>query len=178
VLVSNIQMCYRTLPVFILRSTRFLGFICLCILAARVYASQAPVIPAYSQGYDPGRDPFADGRAALKLAKETRRRVLIEVGGNWCSWCHVLDHFLSDHPSLQIQLNRSFVLLKINVDETNDNAEFLSAFPKALGYPHMYVTDSQGNILVSQDTAEFLDNGKYSEQRFQLFLDHWRIPHE
>jgi len=171
-------MRYRTLTVFILRATRFLGFVCLCVLAVRVSASQVPVIPAYSQDYDPGRDPFADGRAALKLAKDTRRRVLIEVGGDWCKWCHMLDRFLSEHPSLAVQLNRTFVLLKVNVDETNDNAEFLSAFPRALGYPHMYITDSEGNILFSQDTAEFLDNGKYSRQRFQLFLDHWRIPHE
>ena len=177
-LVSNIQMCYRTLPVFRLRSTWFLGFICLCVLAAQVSASPAPVTPAYSQGYDPGRDPFADGSAALRLARDTRRRVLIEVGGDWCSWCHVLDRFLSEHPSLQNQLNKTFVLLKVNVDETNDNADFLSAFPRALGYPHMYITDSEGNILFSQDTAEFMDNGKYSEQRFKLFLDHWSIPHE
>ena len=26
-------------------------------------------------------------------------------------------------------MNRTFVLLKVNVDETNDNADFLSAFP-------------------------------------------------
>ena len=136
------------------------------------------MIPAYSQAYDPGRNPFADGRAALKLAKETRRRVLIEVGGDWCSWCHVLDRFLIEHPFLQVTLNKTFVLLKVNVDETNDNAEFLSAFPRAPGYPHMYITDSDGNILFSQDTAEFLDNGKYSEQRFRLFLDHWSIPNE
>jgi thiol:disulfide interchange protein len=171
-------MCYRTRPVFILRSKRFLGLICLCVLATEVYASQVTVIPAYSQAYDPGRDPFADGRAALKLAKETRRRVLIEVGGDWCGWCHVLDRFLNEHPFLQVTLNKTFVLLKVNVDETNDNAEFLSAFPRALGYPHMYITDSDGNILFSQDTAEFLDNGKYSEQRFRLFLDHWSIPNE
>jgi thiol:disulfide interchange protein len=148
------------------------------MLAVQVSASQPQLVPAYSQGYDPGRNPFADGRAALKLAKDTRRKVLIEVGGDWCSWCHVLDRFLGEHPLLQVQLNETFVLLKVNVDETNDNAEFLSAFPGALGYPHMYVTDSEGNILFSQDTAEFLDNGKYSEQRFQLFLDHWSVPHE
>lgn len=157
---------------------RFPGFVCLCILAVQVSASQALVLPAYSQGYDPGRDPFADGREALRLAKDTRRRVLIEVGGDWCSWCHVLDRFLGEHPSLYARLHDTFVLLKVNVDETNDNAEFLSVFPKALGYPHMYITDNEGAVLFSQDTAEFLHNGKYSEQRFQLFLDRWSIEHE
>jgi len=157
---------------------RFPGFVCLFLLVARASFAQGPGMPAYSQGYDPGRDPFADGRAALKLATDTRRSVLIEVGGDWCSWCHVLDRFLREHPSLQVQMHNTFVLLKVNVDEENDNAEFLSAFPRALGYPHMYVTDDAGRILASQDTAEFLENGKYSEKRFQRFLDQWSRSHE
>lgn len=171
-------MSYVTLTGFKRCAGRLSAFTCLLVLAARAAASQLPEPPAYSQGYDPGRDPFADGRAALKLARDSHRKVLVEVGGDWCSWCHVLDRFLRNHPALQAQLNRTFVLLKVSVDETNDNAEFLSAFPEALGYPHMYITDSEGKILFSQDTAEFLDNGSYSEQRFQLFLDRWSSPHE
>ncbi len=151
----------------------FPGFICLCILAVQVSASQVPGLPAYSQGYDPGRDPFVDGKAALQLAKTSERRVLVEVGGDWCSWCHTLDKFLNEHPALLTRLHNTFVILKVNVDETNNNAEFLSAFPKALGYPHMYITDDEGAILYSQDTAEFLHEGRYSEQNFQLFLDRW-----
>lgn len=166
------------MSVAMFHAMRFLSITCLCVLGVQVYASQVSELPAYSQGYDPKRNPFSDGRAALQLAKDTQRRVLIEVGGDWCKWCHVLDRFLNEHPSLQAQLHETFVLLKVNVDEVNDNAEFLSAFPRALGYPHMYVTDNEGVILFSQDTAEFLRNGKYSEQHFRLFLKHWSIKHE
>lgn len=136
------------------------------------------VIPSYSKSYDAARDPFADGRAAIKLAGETNRRVLIEVGGNWCTWCHVLDRFLTQHPSLYARLHATFVVLKVNVDDQNDNAEFLSVFPKPLGYPHMYITDNDGTIVSSQDTAEFLQNGQYSEQRFLVFLQRWELKHE
>jgi hypothetical protein len=61
----------------------------------------------------------------------------------------------------------------VNVDDSNDNAEFLSAFPPALGYPHLYITSNDGSIVHSQDTAEFLQNGEYSQQRVLGFLDHW-----
>jgi len=114
----------------------------------------------------------------LALARDSNRKVLIEVGGEWCSWCHVLDRFLNEHPSLRSRLNETFVVLKVNVDATNDNAEFLSAFPRTLGYPHMYITDSTGTILFSQDTAEFLQDGRYSEQRIQAFLDRWDNKHD
>ena len=99
--------------------------------------------------------------------------MLIEVGGDWCSWCHVLDRFLKEHPAIRTRLHERFVVLKVNVDDSNDNAEFLSAFPPALGYPHLYITSNDGSIVHTQDTAEFLHNGKYSQQLVLDFLDRW-----
>jgi hypothetical protein len=42
----------------------------------------------------------------------------------------------------------------------------------------MYVTDNKGSILFSQDTAEFLQDGSYSAQRFRAFLDRWSEWHD
>ena len=138
-------------------------------------AAQTP-LPAYSLVYDPARNPFADGRAALKLARETNRRVLIEVGGDWCRWCHVLNKFLAENQQIREQLHRNFVILKVNISEANDNAEFMAGFPKPLGYPHMYITEADGSIIFSKDTADLLENSRYSVQRFQKFIDKWKLP--
>ncbi|MBI3188533.1 MAG: thioredoxin family protein [Gammaproteobacteria bacterium] len=143
----------------------------LLLLATSAYAA---ALPDYSTRYDPARDVFSDGRAAIQLAASTNRKVLIEVGGDWCAWCHVLDQFLHNNQDVQQQLHDTFVMLKVNVSETNDNAEFLRAFPKPLGYPHMYITDNNGKILWSQDTAEFLQQGKYSRQRMLDFIARWK----
>jgi thioredoxin-related protein len=132
-------------------------------------------LPEYSVKYDPQRDPFKDGAAAIKLASETQRRVLIEVGGEWCKWCHILDDFLDNNPDIKVRLHKTFVMLKINVSNENDNSEFLKAFPKTLGYPHMYVTEKNGSVLWSKDTAEFLEKGKYSRDRFSVFFDRWTL---
>lgn len=138
-------------------------------------SAQSP-LPPYSQAYDPARDPFADGRAALKLARETNRRVLIEVGGDWCRWCHVLNKFLAENQDINEQLHRQFVILKVNVSEANDNADFMAGFPQPLGYPHIYITESDGTIIFSKDTAELLENSRYSVKRFQQFIDKWKSP--
>ena len=135
----------------------------------------ADQLPAYSQVYDPARDPFADGHAAIQLAKATNRRVLIELGGDWCSWCHIMDRFFDNNPDVKTKLHQTFVMLKVNVSDLNDNAEFLKAFPKPLGYPHMYVADNDGKLLQSKDTADFLVNGKYSRERFMAFFSRWQI---
>jgi len=145
-----------------------------CFLPLNVNIASS--VPTYSQHYDPARDPFADGRAALQLAQQTGRRVLIEVGGNWCSWCLQLDKFLAENQSIYEQLHRYFVVLKVNVSEQNDNAEFMAGFPKPLGYPHIYIAKADGTIIFSKDTAQLLENSRYSVTRFQQFINKWKHP--
>ena len=132
-------------------------------------------LPAYSTHYDVKQDAFKDGAAAVKLASETNRRILIELGGNWCTWCNKMDEFFDQNPDVKLKLHETFVMLKINVSDENDNAEFLKAFPKPLGYPHMYVSEKNGSVLWSQDTAEFLKDGKYNRDSFLSFFDRWNI---
>ncbi len=152
---------------------KYLLSLLLCLVPL---ALNAATLPAYSQGYDPARDPFSDGRAALQLARQTERRVLIEVGGNWCGWCLQLDKFLRETPRIAEQLHRHFVVLKVNVSEKNDNAEFMAGFPKPLGYPHIYIAEADGTILFSKDTAQLLENSRYSASRFEQFIDKWKRP--
>jgi thiol:disulfide interchange protein len=149
-------------------------FLCPPVLA--VAQELAQDLPPFSTAYDPARDPFADGHAALRLARTSNRRVLIELGGDWCSWCHRLDDFLKRNPDIRTRLHQTFVMLKVNVSDANDNAEFLNAFPKPLGYPHMYVADTDGKLLLSKDTAELQQQGKYSRQRFLEFFEKWALP--
>jgi len=150
-----------------------LMLVCLLISYPGMAANQLD-LPQYSTIYDAKRDPYADTKAALKLARETNRKVLIEVGGDWCTWCHILDHFLKKHPAVASRIQKTFVVLKVNISDANDNAKFMETLPPARGYPHMYITDSSGVVLHSQDTAQFLENKKYSEQQFMLFLDYWQ----
>jgi len=157
---------HRIIPILILLLTGITS------LAAQAEAG----LPAYSMGYDPARDAFADSYAALKLARETNRRVLIEVGGQWCKWCHVMDQFFDTHPDVKQRLHQTFVMLKINVSDENDNAEFLKAFPPVPGYPHMYIADNNGKLLASKDTGEFFENGKYSRRQFMRFFADWSSP--
>lgn len=132
-------------------------------------------LPTYSTTYDPKRDAFKDGAAAVKLATETNRRILIELGGNWCKWCHIMDDFFDKNPDIKQQLHETFVMLKINVSDANNNAEFLKSFPKPLGYPHMYVSEYDGSVLWSQDTAEFVSSGQYTRESFLAFFKRWKV---
>lgn len=138
-------------------------------------ATQTLTLPTYSKVYDDQRDPFKDAAAALSLAKETNRQVLIEIGGNWCTWCHKMDNFLAKNPDVYKALHSQYVLLKINVSDSNDNNDFMKSLPPVLGYPHMYVSTAQGKMILSKDTAELLDGNNYSKSQWLSFLSDWSV---
>lgn len=131
-------------------------------------------LPLYSMVYDDKRDPFKDAKAAIKLANETSRNVLIEIGGNWCAWCHKMDAFLAKNSDIYKKLHNEFVLLKINVSDSNENEEFMKSLPPTLGYPHMYISTSSGKMILSKDTAELLNDGDYSRDQWIAFLEQWK----
>lgn len=145
-------------------------------LLAMSSKAETLTLPLYSKIYDEARDPFVDARDAIKLASSTNRNILIEIGGNWCVWCQKMDVFLEKNPDVYHALHSKYVLLKINVSDTNDNADFMKSLPPVLGYPHMYVSTGKGKMLLSKDTGEFLDkDGEHSRKAWLSFLDKWQV---
>jgi thiol:disulfide interchange protein len=140
---------------------------------AATFIESGTELPAYSLGYDPERNPFDDSRAALALAKSTDRLVMIEVGGDWCRWCLVLDNFMQKNTVVRKRLHENFVLLKVNVSDANENAEFFAGMPRTNGYPHVFISRSDGGLIGSTDITRLVVKGNYDEQRFLAFLQHW-----
>ena len=131
-------------------------------------------LPAYSQGYDETRDPARDLAAATAKASAEGKKVLLLVGGEWCSWCQEMNRFLDRDPDLAGQLNRTFVVVKVNVSEQNKNESFLKAYPEYLGVPHFYVLDAKGRLLESFNTG-LLEKGKsYDGEKLGKFIAYFQ----
>lgn len=127
--------------------------------------------------YDPKRDTAEDIQDAIKEAQRTNKRILLEVGGEWCGWCHTLDRFFQGNPDLLFLRDKNFVTVKINFSRDNENKELLSHYPAIPGYPHIFVLDAEGKLLHSQDTSE-LENGKsYNLEKLTAFLTNWAPSH-
>jgi len=132
---------------------------------------QSKYIPVNS--YDPKRNAAQDIQAAIKEAQRAHQRILLEVGGEWCSWCHALDRFFDAHPELIQLRDRNFVTVKINFSEENENKEVLSRYGPIESYPYLLVLDADGKLLLSKETGS-LENGKsYDLQRLTAFLKQW-----
>ena len=104
--------------------------------------------------FDPQRDAAKDVKTATARALAQRKRVIVDVGGEWCSWCHILDKFIAANPDVKGALDKDFVWVKVNWSPDNRNEKLLSQWPKIKGYPHLFVLDAQGKLLQSQNTGE------------------------
>jgi thiol:disulfide interchange protein len=131
-------------------------------------------IPVHT--YDPARNAEQDINAAVREAGRTGKRVMLEVGGEWCIWCHIMDDFFEKNPELLALREKNFIMLKINFSEENKNEQVLSRYPTINGYPHIFVLDGKGKLLRSQDTAELEEGKSYNLARFKAFLKEWSPP--
>ncbi len=136
-------------------------------------AADIAAVAALNAQFDPARDPAADLETAKVEAQRGGKRILLDVGGEWCSWCHLLDAFMDGDSEIRRFRDAHYVWMKVNFSEENENAEFLKQFPEIKAYPHLFVLDAQGKLLHSQFTGD-LEKGKgYDRAKFFRFLQDW-----
>jgi thioredoxin-related protein len=136
--------------------------------------SAAHAVREYDAGYDPARDPQQDLETASVEAKRDGKHILVLVGGNWCPWCKILASSLQEEPDVAQLLQNHFVALKVSFSPENENEELLSRFPPIDDYPHIFVLDEEGGLLVSQDADDLMDEKSYSSERLLQFLERWK----
>jgi thioredoxin-related protein len=123
--------------------------------------------------YDPGRDADKDIKDAIVEAQRTGKRILLEVGGDWCHWCHIMDDYFDKNPKLAASRDSNFITVKINYSPQNENEKTLAKYPKIPGYPHLFVLDTNGMLLHSQFTGDLEEGQSYNLKKFTEFLSKW-----
>jgi len=123
--------------------------------------------------FDPSNDPSKDLQLAVAEAQKTGKNIILDVGGEWCIWCHRIDSFIEGHEEINNFLHNNFVIMKVNYSQENKNENFLSAYPKISGYPHFFVLDKDGKLLHSQDTGKLEEGKDYNPEKFMSFLRVW-----
>jgi len=124
--------------------------------------------------FDPSRNPYDDLKAVVENAKQTNKRIILDVGGEWCIWCHRIDAFMHDTEEIRLLIEENFIFVKINYSKENKNEKFLSQYPQVEGYPHFFVLDEGGKLLYSQNTGELEKEKDYDKDKFIAFLNNWK----
>lgn len=131
----------------------------------------SPYLPVHK--FDPKRDPDVDLQAAMLEAQRTGKRVILDVGGDWCVYCHQMNLLFEQHPDLARLRDDNFVTVAVYYGSDNKNPQFLSHYAKVKGIPHFFVLDEHGRLLRSQHMVELREQGAYSPQKMKEFLLRW-----
>jgi thioredoxin-related protein len=123
--------------------------------------------------FDPSRNPSKDLEEAIVEAKSSNKRIILDVGGEWCIWCHRIDDFVEKNKDIKNFLDDNFIVVKINFSKENENKEFLSKYPQIPGYPHFFVLEKDGALLHSQDTGELEQGKSYNHEKMMNFFKKW-----
>ena len=131
---------------------------------------------AMDKPFNPASDPAKDLQAAMQRAQAEHKNILMDVGGNWCGWCLVLEETLHGDAELSALLEKNYVVLHVNWSKENENAKFLKRYPEPAGYPSWYVLSPTGKVLKAEtNTGELEANHKidqgYNKEALKSFLE-------
>ena len=68
---------------------------------------------------------------------------------------------------------KNYVVVKVNYSKENKNEAVLSRYPRIPGYPHLFVLNSNGKLLHSQDTGQLESGNHHDRDKVMAFLKQW-----
>jgi thioredoxin-related protein len=125
--------------------------------------------------YNPKANAAEEIAKAVTEAKKENKHVLIQAGGNWCSWCLRFNKFISTDPQIDSLLKAGFVVYHLNYSPENKNPVIFASygFPQRFGFPVFLILNGDGKLIHTQNSG-YLEQGKgYSKERVFEFLSNW-----
>ncbi|WP_025841968.1 thioredoxin family protein [Asaia platycodi] len=110
---------------------------------------------------------------AFATAARTKRKVLIDFGGNWCPDCRMLAG-LFNQPEVAQWLESQFVVVPVNVGRIDKNLDIAQQFGVTIHEVPTVLIVTPGRKLLNADGANTLGNARaMSSQSVLDLLDKW-----
>ena len=125
--------------------------------------------------YNPAANVKKDVAAAVAKAKKEGKHVMLQVGGNWCSWCYRYDGFVKGDTSLKRIVDENYVVYHLNYSPENKNLDYLKTlgYPQRFGFPVFVVLDANGQRMHTQDSGLLEKEKSYDKAKVKTFLQAW-----
>ena len=127
--------------------------------------------------YDEKADADAAVAAAITAAKESGKRVLIDLGGNWCGDCRVLSGIV-ELPEVKAFVEANYEVVAVDVGRMNKNLQIPERYgiKKLAGVPTVLIVDGDGTLVNSANAAELADARHMTPQAIVDWLAKWAKP--
>ena len=125
--------------------------------------------------YNPRANVARDIEAALSKAKNEKKHVLLQIGGNWCVWCYRLNSFIQTDTLLKKIVRDNYVSYHLNYSPENKNLAYMKklGYPQRFGFPVLVVLNADGKQLHTQDSALLEKGNGYDYEKVKSFLKNW-----
>jgi thioredoxin-related protein len=148
----------------------------LFVAVALLVSGFAKAGPGYtSQLYNPDANAQKDIAAAVAKARAQKKFVMLQAGGNWCSWCKLFNKTVTEDTQLDSILDANFIVYHLNYSDENKNEAVFAkyGFPQRFGFPVFIILDEKGNRIHTQN-SEYLEEGKgYNKKKVAEFFEAW-----
>ena len=107
--------------------------------------------PVYDESADVGQ--LID--AAVARAKKDHKRVLVQWGGNWCTWCLKLDGLMRTNKDIAHELLYEYEVVHADAGAKGKNTDLMKKFgakPEE-GFPFLTVLDEDGHAVANQESG-------------------------
>ncbi|WP_454885824.1 thioredoxin family protein [Sphingomonas oryzagri] len=126
--------------------------------------------------YDEQADAAALVAKGKAQAKREHKRLLVDLGGNWCLDCRVLAGIM-ELPELQSFLNKHFVTVKVNIGRFDTNGEIAAHYGitrRLDGVPAILAIDPVHDRLLNRDKLFALADARHmTPQGLADWLAQW-----
>jgi thioredoxin-related protein len=125
--------------------------------------------------YDPVLDGMKQISEAVAKAKVQGKYVLIQYGGNWCSWCIKFDAFCKADTGISKIVANNYIPVKLNYspENKNDAANIFLGNPTRFGFPVFIILDTNGKPIHIQDSGLLEEGPGYNKLKVTGFFRNW-----
>lgn len=128
--------------------------------------------------YNEKADANSDVAAAFARAKASGKRVLIDLGGNWCPDCIVLANVMA-LPELKPFLDAHYEIVAVDVGRFDRNLQVPARFGltnRLKGVPTVLILTPGGKLLNPDDPFTLADASTMKPQVIADWLAKWAAP--
>lgn len=125
--------------------------------------------------YDEGANADAAVDAAFAKAKAEHKRVMLDLGGNWCGDCRVLAGIM-ELPEMKRFLAAHYEVVSVDVGRFNRNLQVPARFgitERLVGVPSVLVADPDGKLVNKGDIFALADARSMTPQAIADWLAKW-----
>jgi len=124
------------------------------------------------QPYDEAANADAQVAAAFARAQKSHKRVLIDLGGNWCADCIILANFIK-LPEMRRFMDAHYEMVAVDVGRFNRNLQIPARFgvtKRLKGVPALLIATPEGKLVNGDNIFATADAHSMTPQALAAYL--------